>query len=245
MTQSGIWIIGYGSLIFKPPPLYAFKVTGTINGYIRRFWQSSSDHRGTPQAPGRVATLIPLSDIVENESFHKHVIEFELANKNIALSLLTEEDLTIWGVAYYIEPKNVNKVKDYLDVREQDGYSTHLVHFNVHSVPVDDVMDGAEGNGVDCAIATDVLSRIPRDLKGRLTIESTVYIGTIHNESFVGPEDLGVTAKVISASKGPSGRNIEYLAMLASAVNELEPADGQSTDLYLESLLKDSLALSQ
>lgn len=232
MTQSGIWIIGYGSLIFKPPPLYAFRVTGTLNGYIRRFWQSSSDHRGTPQSPGRVATLVSLNDVVENVPFHKHILSFELANKDVVLGLLKEEDLTVWGVAYYIEPKNVDAVKEYLDVREQDGYSTHLVHFNVHSIPVDD------------ELAASVLSHMPRDSTGRLCIKSTVYIGTIHNESFVGPEEIESTAKVISVSKGPSGRNIDYLRMLTEAVRELEPFKDESTDPYLETLLSKSLASS-
>ncbi|KAK1921053.1 ChaC-like protein [Papiliotrema laurentii] len=105
------WVFGYGSLIWKPPPHTVEQRSGYVKGVLRRFAQSSIDHRGTPEAPGRVVTVI------EAPEWHRLAGETPLS---------AEED-TVWGIAYRIDPEKEQEVRAYLEHREKNGYTLHQV----------------------------------------------------------------------------------------------------------------------
>lgn len=71
----------------------------------------SEDHRGTPEAPGRVVTLIERSFWAKLEDHHESGSD------------------KVWGTAYRIEASNVAEVREYLDIREINGYTIHYTPF--------------------------------------------------------------------------------------------------------------------
>jgi cation transport protein ChaC len=99
VQSAPLWLFAYGSLIWRPGFEYAERARGYVQGWSRRFWQGSTDHRGLPGAPGRVLTLT------------------------------AEAGAACWGVAYRLDPGAQESTLRDLDVREQGGYERHSVEF--------------------------------------------------------------------------------------------------------------------
>jgi cation transport regulator ChaC len=95
-----VWIFGYGSLIWRPSFDFEHRVRGYVDGYARRFWQASTDHRGVPNHPGRVVTL--------------HA----------------EPGARCYGVAYALSAQMAERVLAALDERESGGYTRMHVSFH-------------------------------------------------------------------------------------------------------------------
>ncbi|XP_058190087.1 gamma-glutamylcyclotransferase 2-3 [Rhododendron vialii] len=95
-----MWVFGYGSLIWKAGFHYDDRLVGCIKGYRRVFYQGSTDHRGTPDYPGRVVTM-------------------ERAQGEVC-----------WGVAYKISGTEDEQIAlTYLEVREKQYDTKAYVDF--------------------------------------------------------------------------------------------------------------------
>lgn len=104
-----LYIFGYGSLLWRPGDLMdQFLSFGCLlKGYQRIFAQRSCDHRGTPNFPGFVLTLI------ENSFFNINNDINELYGK-------------VWLIPDIDEIKTKELI-DELDFRERGGYHRHII----------------------------------------------------------------------------------------------------------------------
>jgi cation transport protein ChaC len=101
------WVFGYGSLIWKQDFPFLDSRPGRIIGWQRRFWQGSHDHRGTPEDPGRVVTLVAApNEACEGRAFLVEPAVFEHLDhrekngyQRVAVSILFESG-PVSGVVY-------------------------------------------------------------------------------------------------------------------------------------------------
>lgn len=110
-----VWLFGYGSLIYKVDFPYLERRPATIRGWSRRLWQGSHDHRGTPDHPGRVATLVPEHDAVcTGMAYRVTPATFEHLDhreKNgylrFTMTLHFDDEQTAEGIVYIASSDNV------------------------------------------------------------------------------------------------------------------------------------------
>jgi cation transport protein ChaC len=106
MKSDGLWLFGYGSVIYRPGFDFVERRTATLRGWARRFSQKSDDHRGTPEFPGRVVTLVP------------------------------EPSSHLKGVAFRLDPASAPSTLLALDHREKAGYERTIVDVTLEGGPI-------------------------------------------------------------------------------------------------------------
>jgi cation transport regulator ChaC len=112
--HEAVWLFGYGSLIYKVDFPHLDSRPARIHHWQRRFWQGSHDHRGTPEAPGRVVTLVEQPDAVCHGMAYLITPEvfahLDYREKNgylrFATKLLFDDGESAEGLMYIATPDN-------------------------------------------------------------------------------------------------------------------------------------------
>ena len=91
--KNGIWVFGYGSLIWNPGFAYEARQRATLTGFRRGFCLWSVHYRGTAERPGLVLGLDPAAGVACE------------------------------GVAYFIGADKAEAVHSYLHARELVSYA--------------------------------------------------------------------------------------------------------------------------
>uniref|UniRef100_A0A915D679 glutathione-specific gamma-glutamylcyclotransferase n=1 Tax=Ditylenchus dipsaci TaxID=166011 RepID=A0A915D679_9BILA len=123
-----MYIFGYGSLLWYTDFDYVEAVPGVVSDYVRRFWQLSPDHRGTPDSPGRV------------------------------VSLVKQKGGKTWGMAYKIPDEAIESTLAYLNYRERAGYKREQVSGNANSTDENEIVNtilmcrGNSGSNLEYAL---------------------------------------------------------------------------------------------
>jgi cation transport protein ChaC len=105
MRRVPLRVFAYGSLIFRPSRFFGERRAASVRGFRRAFRQASPDHRGTPELPGRVVTL------------------------------LREEGAMCGGALYEVPDAHVDEALVELDDRESGGYDRAEVDVEVREAP--------------------------------------------------------------------------------------------------------------
>lgn len=151
------------------------------------------DHRGTPEFPGLVLTLVQDNPLDNN------------------ISVSSDRDTASGeciGIIYHVPEDLADGVIQELDYRERGGYSRHVVSV----VLLQDIYDGT---GMCTSKVGDTVQAI---VYTAVEDNPNFFSPAVHNvglgksTTFIGRD---VVTDIISCASGPSGLNFEYLSELA------------------------------
>jgi cation transport protein ChaC len=215
--DKGMWIFGYGSLIWRPDFPHLHSRWGYVTGWKRRFYQISTDHRGTKSTPGRVVTLCRNENHSGSASSHETLNDKQLSVQNKdsidkcvscenfkctckvrQLSSHQDKRKRVYGKAYFVEEKDVEGVLKYLHERETCGFQKQTIKVHLED------FDQSDASSKQAIVET---------------VDAICYVGNEQaSDEFIGHLPIHQIAKQISISKGASGSNAEYLFKLVEAL---------------------------
>jgi cation transport protein ChaC len=225
-----LWVFGYGSILWKTGFCYKSKCIGYVDGHVRRFWQGSIKHRGTPQSPGRVATLVP------------------------------SKEGRAWGVAFQLMgAAMISQALDHLAIREckDGGYMASMLPFtsventshsfrSSSSFPLPSPT--TPSTSTCSSVYSSVVSSDPNPPEqeeeiGKLSAANRVltFTALVDNALYLGPIDVDRLADDVIASSGSSGHNVEYVVRLADYVRDNLPEDDDEHLFDLDRKIREKL----
>ncbi|KAJ8445110.1 hypothetical protein Cgig2_029482 [Carnegiea gigantea] len=195
-----LWVFGYGSLMWKAGFNYDERFPGFIKGYRR-----STDHRGTPENPGRTVTLEPADGEI---------------CCGVAYKISKEEDIESAIMHLEVREKQYDQ-KVHVDFYTGPLDPSMLMHLgDLHTDPTDST---PAVTGVVVVTRSHFLTPIYIASSDKTT-----------NQNYLGPAPLEEIAKQIVRAEGPSGPNRDYLFQLEKALLELGCNDAHVMDLAKE-----------
>ncbi|GAB2290800.1 Gamma-glutamylcyclotransferase 2-3 [Dionaea muscipula] len=146
-----LWVFGYGSLIWKTGFHFDERLIGFIKGYRRVFHQGSTDHRGTPDFPGRTVTLEPAKGevcwgvaykISKEEDKQAAITHLEVREKQYDQKAYvdfftesTDSTPAVSGVLVYIGSSDKDTNKNYLGPASLEEIAKQIVQAEGPSGP--------------------------------------------------------------------------------------------------------------
>lgn len=221
--QGCVRVFGYGSLVWRPNFPVMRELHGFIRGHARRFYQASPDHRGTPQAMGRVCALIK----APGETTHGSLFEIALEDASTVL-----DDLFFREKAGY-ECARVEVVLG-------DGSTLRALTFTADETGL--FWAGPRTNGIiPSPIVLPSAAAAPAAPAAGSSSEtappSTAATPPFSSSSPCFSHDnshctVDAIAGVIATAVGPSGSNVQYLARLLKALRDRGVVDGHLEELW-------------
>ena len=194
-----LYVFGYGSLCWKVDFATASQFVGTVRGWTRFFCQRSTDHRGTPDAPGLVASVLSDDDL-----------------QSLELREAGAPPSSCCGVCYRVADEDAATVLDALDFREKGGYTREIVEVT----PID------RSEPVQALLYTATPDN-PNFERSALTdaAAAAAVIARAHGPSGANSEYLFGLAKFLS-SVGVVDAHVENLCTLTAAAQSASGAAG-------------------
>lgn len=198
MEAHGLWIFGYGSLMWRPGFPFAVRARGRVHGLSRRLCVLSVHHRGTEERPGLVLGL-DRGGVCDGMAYW-----VEARDLPDVLAYLKARELVNGVYREAHVPIRLSEMMACGSSAEETG----PVSTGVGDGSSVGVLDGAPPSGGPPFGDT---THCGMELAVGRSVRALTYIAERAHPSYRGGLTLGEQARVVAGARGRSGANIDYV----------------------------------